>query len=82
MPQGVDDVVSITYDWITRVLYFATSNETQTLTIWSLPLDNPLFELVHAEDVVSNGSNVFMTVAPFTGYALHPLNTVTFDYFH
>ena len=69
MPQGVGDVMSIAYDWITRVLYFATSNETQMITIWSLPLDNPLFEPVHAGDIVSNDSNIFMTIAPFTGYA-------------
>ena len=69
MPQGVDDVISVTYDWITRVLYFATSDETQTLNIWSLPLDNPLFQSVYTGDVISSDSNVFMTVAPFTGYA-------------
>lgn len=69
MLQGVDDVMSIAYDWITRVLYFATSDEFQTLTILSLPLDNPLFQSIDTGIVLSNDSNIFMTIAPFTGYA-------------
>ena len=69
MSQGVDDVMSVTYDWITRVLYFATSNEFQTLTILNLPLDNPLFQSINTGIDLSNDSNVFMTIAPFTGYA-------------
>ena len=69
MSQGVDDVMSIAYDWITRVLYFATSDEFQTLTIWSLPLDNPLFQSINTRIDLSNDSYIFMTIAPFTGYA-------------
>lgn len=69
MPQGVDDVISIVYDWITRVLYFVMSDSSQILSLWSLPLDNPVFESVYTEVVFSNDSNIFMTIAPFTGYA-------------
>ena len=69
LSQGMDDVMSVAYDWITRVLYFATSDEFQTLTILSLPLDNPLFQSIDTGIDLSNDSNVFMTIAPFTGYA-------------
>ena len=65
-----DDVLSITYDWITRVLYFAMRSENQTLNILSLPLDNPMLESVYTGDtILSNNSDVIMTVAPFIGYA-------------
>ena len=69
MSEGVDNVMDITFDWITRTLYFATSNATQILMIWGLPLDNPLLEPVCTVDVILNDSKIFMTVSPFTGYA-------------
>ena len=76
MSEGIDNVMEITFDWITRTLYFATSNATQNLMIWSLPLDNPLFEPVCTVDITLNDSKIFMTVSPFTGYA-NGLCTVT-----
>lgn len=69
MSQGVDDVMSIAYDWVARVLYFVVTDENQMLNIWSLPLDNPLFEVVYSGLVLSNDSNIFMTIAPFTRYS-------------
>ena len=76
MSQGMDDIRSITYDWIARVLYFAMSDANQTLNIWSLPVDNPLFQFVHNATVLSsNDSGITMTTVPFTKYAnsLHVL---------
>jgi len=68
--QNMDDVLSIKYDWITRVLYFAMHSKNQTLKIWSLPLDNPLLVSVYAGTaVLSNDSDIVMTIAPFAGYA-------------
>ena len=67
MLQGVDNVLGIAYDWVTRMLYFATSDEDQMLTIWSFSLDNPLFEPVYTGVALSTDSNIFMTIAPFTG---------------
>ena len=69
MSQGAGDVMSIAYDWITRVLYFAMSDQNQALKVWSLPLDNPVFESIDTGVILLNDATVFMTIAPFAGYA-------------
>ena len=74
MPQSYSDIVEMTYDWITRVLYLTasmvmveSSDTSGILTIWSLPLDNPVFEMVYKGDVLSTDTKVVMTIAPRIG---------------
>ena len=77
MPQSYGDILDITYDWITRVLYLSvsmvmieTSNSDRYLTIWSLPVDNPVFKIVYSSNVLFNDSKIVTTVAPRIGYVV------------
>ena len=69
------DVLAITYDWITRVFYLSvsmvmmeSSNSERVLTIWSLPLDNPVFKIKYSGNILSKDTKIVMTVAPRIGY--------------
>ena len=77
MSQSHGDILEITYDWITRVLYLAVStvmvestNNTRFLTIWSLPVDNPVFRMIPMDkrNVLSDDTKIVMTIAPRIGY--------------
>ncbi|XP_065906520.1 proto-oncogene tyrosine-protein kinase ROS-like isoform X3 [Dysidea avara] len=63
---GEDNVVDITFNWVTRVLYLAV-NDNGTFSIWSLPIDNSVFDVVYTVGSLSNDSVVSITIAPFTG---------------
>ena len=63
---GEDNVVDITFNWVTRLLYLVV-NDNGTFSIWSLPIDNPVFDVVYTVGSLSNDSVVSITIAPFTG---------------
>ena len=74
MAKSLGDVLGVTYDWITRVLYISvatlmveTDNSSRTLNFWRLPIDNPVFEPVYTSGVLFNDSVISMTVVPFRG---------------
>jgi len=63
---GEESIVDITFDWITRILYLAVKDN-GVFSIWSLPIDNPVFDLIYTAEVLSNNSVVSTAVAPFKG---------------
>ena len=77
MSQSHGDILEMTYDWITRVLYLSVStvmvestNNSRFLTIWSLPVDNPVFRMIHRGNVLSDDTKIVMTIAPRIGYVV------------
>ena len=77
MSQSHGDILEMTYDWITRVLYLSVStvmvestNNSRFLTIWSLPVDNPVFRMIHGGNVLSDDTKIVMTIAPRIGYVV------------
>ena len=80
MSQSHGDILEMTYDWITRVLYLSVSmvmventnsNSSRFLTIWSLPVDNPVFRMIYkGNNTLSDDTKIVMTISPRTGYVL------------
>ena len=74
MSESAGDIVDITYNWVTRVLYISVAtlmveanNNSRALNFWRLPIDNPAFELVRPTIVLHNDSVISTTIAPFRG---------------
>ena len=72
MPLDSGDVLGMTYDWITRVFYLSISmkngsSSDRVLTIWKLPLDNRVLSNIYNGSVLSNDTNIVMTVVPRIG---------------
>ena len=80
MSQSHGDILEMTYNWITRVLYLSVSmviventnsNSSRFFTIWSLPVDNPVFRMIYTgNNTLSDDTKIVMTISPRIGYVL------------
>ena len=73
--ESLGDILDVTYNWVTRVLYVSVAtimeereSSSRILKFWRLPIDNPVFDLVYTSKMLSNDSVISTAVAPFAGY--------------